>query len=242
MIGILAPLGWVVGLGVAGGVRAGCNRSLPRPGRYVSGYLRTIKTTAVQAIEQSFQARYPEPDSDGGTRDVFVSIEYPVEVANYPAIWVDYEGSELRTVGIAYTEQDASGNVYARWRFAGHVTFTVVALSSNERDMIYDQLIAMTAYAAQSELPGTFRQVVEDAPLVASVWSFDSVEDRPSSAAPGTPWGTMDMIYERGFAIQVIGEFVSDPRTYALVELSEIQVVATEMGTPDEQSVIAITS
>jgi hypothetical protein len=212
------------------------------PGRYVSGYLRTIKTTAVQAIQQAFQARYPEPDAEGGTQDLFVSIEYPVEEAQYPAIWVDYEGSELRTVGIAYTETDANGNVYARWRFAGHIVFTVVAMSSNERDMIYDQLVSLTAYAAQSDFPSTFRQVVEGAPLVAAVWSFDTVEDRAPAAAPGTPWNTMDIIYERGFALQVIGEFVSDPNTYELVNLAEIQVVMSPMGYPDQESLINITS
>lgn len=208
----------------------------------MSGYLRVIKTTAVEAIQQAFLARYPAPDPDGGDKPVFVSVEYPVEEASYPAVWVDYEGGELRTVGIAYTETDAGGNAFARWRFAGHVTFTVVALSSNERDMIYDQLVAMTAFAAQSEFPSKFRQVVEAAPLVASVWSFDTVEDRPPAAAPGTPWNTMDVIYERGFAIQVLGEFVSDPNTAELVSLTEIQVVATPEGQPDQSSVIDITS
>jgi hypothetical protein len=208
----------------------------------VSGFLRVIKTTAVQAIQQSFQASYPEPDPAGGSQDVFVSVEYPVEEASYPAIWVDYEGGELRTVGIAYTETDPEGNAYARWRFAGHVVFTVVALSSNERDMLYDQLVAMTAFAAQSSFPSVFRQVVEAAPLVASIWSFDTVEDRPAAAAPGTPWGTMDVIYERGFALQVIGEFVSDPNTYELVNLSEIQVVQTPADDPDQASIIDITS
>jgi hypothetical protein len=214
----------------------------PLPGRYVSGYLRTIKTAAVQAVEQSFQARYPEPDPEGGARNVYVSIEYPVEEAQYPAVWVDFEPSEVRTVGIAYTETDAQGNAFTRWRFAGHAVFTVVALSSNERDMLYDQLIAMTAFASQSSFPSTFRQVVENALLVAAVWSFDSVEDRPSAAAPGTPWGTMDVIYERGFALQVIGEFVSDPNTTELVPLSEIQVVMTPLGHPDLETVINITS
>jgi hypothetical protein len=208
----------------------------------MSGYLRTIKTTAVQAIEQSFTSRYPAPDAGGGTsRQPFVSVEYPVEQAHYPAIWVDYEGAELRTVGIAYTQSDTQGNSYARWRFAGHVVFTIVAMSSNERDMIYDQLISMTAFAAQSSYPSTFRSVTENAPLVASVWSFDTVEDRPSAAAPGTPWGTTEVIYERGFAVQVLGEFVTDPYTTALVELSEIQVVMTEQGFPD-QTIIDIPS
>ncbi len=202
--------------------------------------MRTIKTTAVQAIQQSFEISYPAPDAEGGDRPPFVSVEYPVEQAQYPAIWVDYEGAELRTVGIAYTETDATGAAYARWRFAGHVAFTIVALSSNERDLVYDQLLGLTAFAAQSEFPSTFRQVVEGAPLVASVWSFDSVEDRPSSAMTGTPWGTLEVIYERGFALQVIGEFVSDPFSPSLVNLAEIQVVATAEGFPDQSSVIEI--
>jgi hypothetical protein len=208
----------------------------------VSGYLRTIKTTAVQAVQNAFAVRYPEPDPGGGVQPPFVSVEYPVEEANYPAIWVDYEGSELRTVGIAYTETDAAGNAYARWRFAGHVVFTIVALSSNERDLIYDQLVAMTAYASQSDFPSGFRQVAENGPLLAVVWSFDTVEDRPAAAAPGTPWGTVDVVYERGFAIQVIGEFVTDPNSTELVDLAEIQVVATPEGFPDDASVIDITS
>jgi hypothetical protein len=207
----------------------------------VTGFLRTIKTTAVQAVQQSFEISYPAPDPEGGAKAPFVSVEYPVEEAQYPAIWVDYEGAELRTVGIAYTETDASGAAYARWRFAGHVAFTIVALSSNERDLVYDQLLGLTAFAAQSEFPSRFRQVVEAAPLVASVWSFDAVEDRPSSAAMGTPWGTLDVVYESGFAVQVIGEFVSDPYSQALVSLAEIQVVATAEGFPDDTSVIDVT-
>lgn len=208
----------------------------------MTGYLRTIKTTAVNAIQQSFTARYPEPDAAGGTsRQPFVSIEYPIEEAQYPAVWVDYEGSELRTVGIAYTQVDDHSNAYARWRFAGHVVFTIVAMTSNERDMIYDQLVSMTAFAAQSEFPSTFRQVVESAPLVASVWSFDTVEDRPGAAAPGTPWGTMEVLYERGFALQVIGEFVTDPYSQALVNLEGIDVVMNMEGFPDS-TVIQIPS
>lgn len=208
----------------------------------MSGYLRVIKTTAVNAVQQSFTSRYPEPDSGGGTsRQPFVSVEYPVDEAGYPAVWVDFETSELRTVGIAYTQQDGHGNAYARWRFAGHAVFTIVAMTSNECDMIYDQMVSMTAFAAQSSFPSPFRQTVEAAPLVASVWSFDTVEPRAGAAAPGTPWGTMEVIYERGFALQVIGEFVTDPYSQALVNLEGIDVVMNMQGFPDT-TVIAIPS
>lgn len=207
----------------------------------MTGFLREIKTSIVQALDDAFTLSRPEPDADGGTQKVYVSVEYPIARADYPAVWVDFEVAELRAVGIAYTEQDMQGNVYSRWRFTGHATFTSVALSSNERDMLYDQLIATMAFASQQETAGAFRQAVENLPLIAATWSFDTIEDRGKAEAPGTPWLTDEMVYERGIALQVIGEFVSDPDTAQLVLLSQIEVVATMDGFPDDSSIIAVT-
>jgi hypothetical protein len=195
---------------------------------FVNGYLRTIKTTAVGAIQSAFQVIYPEDDASGGSQMPYVSIEYPIRQADYPGVWIDYEPAMLQTAGINYTELDSEGNFVARWRFQGHATFTVGALSSNERDEIYDQLIAMTAFAAQSDAPGPFRSYVEAQTLVATTWSYDAVEARGTYAAPGTPWGTDEVIYETGIALQVIGEFVTDPVTLQLVDLREIQVTMTD--------------
>jgi hypothetical protein len=205
------------------------------------GYLREIKTTAVAALQQAFIIAYPETDPNGGNQPVYVSIEYPVNPAAIPAVWVEYEASDLRTVGVAYTEPDTTGSPMARWRFQGHLSFTIAAMSSNERDLIYDELVAMIAFASQSQGPSTFRQVVEASTLVATTWSYDIVEARGEAAAPGTPWGTDEVIYERGIAIQVVGEFVSEPQTMQLVNLSDIQVVATLEGYPDVSSRIDVT-
>lgn len=207
-----------------------------------AGYLRTIKTTARDALKQAFLIAYPETDPAGGNQPVHISLEYPVEKAVIPAIWVEFEPTDLRTAGIAYTETDTQGNIFTRWRFAGMASFTVAAMSSNERDMIYDEMVALVAFAAQSEVASEFRQVIEAASLVATTWSYDTIESRGEAAAPGTPWGTDEVMYERGIALQVLGEFVTDPYTLQLVNLSEIRITATMEGLPDPGTLIDVTS
>lgn len=197
---------------------------------YPSGYLRVIKTGAVDALNRAFRIAYPEPDDAGGVQAPFVSIDYPVDPGSYPGIWVDFETAMLQTAGIDHTEMLADGTVLTRWRFQGWAVFTTVALNSNECDAIYDQLVALTAYAAQSEVPSTFREVIDANGLVTTTWSYDTIEGRGQSAAPGTPWGTTEIIYERGIALKVIGEFVTSPAapTYELVPLSKIIITAQE--------------
>jgi hypothetical protein len=208
----------------------------------VTGFLREVKAAAVEAVQQSFTILYPEPGTAGAFQVPYVSVEYPIRQADYPAVWVDFEVAELRTVGIDYSEMQPDGTTWARWRFTGHVTFTVVALSSNERDLIYDQLVALAAFASQSTSPSQFRQTAESTDLIAAEWSFDKVEDRGQAAAPGTPWMTDEMVYERGFALQLIGEFISDPVTFELVTLAEILVTESPEADPADTEQIAVTS
>jgi predicted secreted protein len=206
-----------------------------------AGYLRTIKTTATEALQAAFQVAYPETDPAGGDKPVYISQEYPVEKAHIPAIWVEFEPADLRTAGIAYTETDAQGNLYTRWRFSGMASFTIAAMSSNERDMIYDQMVALVAFASQTEGPSIWRQTIEASDLIATTWSYDTIDSRGEAAAPGTPWGTDEVMYERGIALQVLGEFVTNPITLNLVPLSEIAITMTDTGAEDTTSMIKVT-
>jgi hypothetical protein len=145
-----------------------------------------------------------------------------------PGVWVDYEPAFLRTAGIDYTETDPSGHILTRWRYQGFITLTSMALSSNECDLLYDSLVAMTAFAAQSEALSPFRQAIDQNDLVACNWSFDTIDSRGAGAMVGTPWGTDEPFWERGLAIQAIGEFVTSPVTQALVNLRQIMITAIE--------------
>ena len=183
---------------------------------------------AVGAIQAAFDVTYPQDDAAGGIQKVYCSLDYPVRPQMIPAVWVNYEPAELRMAGIDYTETDALGNLVTRWVFQGHVSFTVVALSNDERDLICDELISMIAFAAQSEAPGPFRAYIDEGGgLLATSWSFDTIEPRGDGAAPGTPWMTDEVLYEQGLALQVRGEFVSSAVTLDLVPLREITIAAT---------------
>lgn len=187
-------------------------------------YIRPLKTGLVRALEKTFNANYPVAD----LRDIHVSIEYPMKSQDFPSIWVDYEDAALQTAGIDHVEITDSGQKVLRWRFEGYASYTIAALSSLERDSIYDELVRILAFARQSESTNNFRKEIENNALIAMNFDFDRIESHGSSATPGTPWETDETIYERTIAMQVIGEFATTIDTGTLVPLREIRVIGRE--------------
>ncbi len=187
-------------------------------------YLRVVKTALTEAIRNTFSEDYDVPELQG----IWSSIEYPIHEHDYPGIWVNYEdAANLSIAGISHVEyvedgDPQEGRPYTRWMFQGHATFTIGALSSNERDMIYDELIRVIAFGRENEHRSVFRNYIEGNDLVAMNIDFDTIEPRGDAAAPGTPWGTEQIIYERSIALQVVGEFVSDPWGGPIVPLSKV--------------------
>ena len=201
-----------------------------------TGYVKQIQATIVNAIQAVFNDNYQNPNF----RDVYCSIEYPDSPQDYPSIWVQYDDAMLQIAGIAHTEMNAQNQIVSRWRFQGFAEFTVVALSSLERDALYDELVSQIAFSSQTVLPNTFRTYIEADPLIATTWSWDTVEPRGKAAAPGTPWDTQEVMYERSFALQILGEFLTNPQTATLVNLKEIQVTGIEdlNGEPDGETLL----
>jgi hypothetical protein len=109
----------------------------------------------------------------------------------------------------------------------------VVALSSLERDRLYDELIKVMAFARVKESISEFRQVIENSDLIAMNGNFDVLRPSGDNAAPGTPWGTDEFIYEKSLSMDLIGEFVSDPDQATLVPLRLIKVRGYVQGTPE---------
>lgn len=198
-------------------------------------YLVPLKTLVTTALRSTFGPDYPNPDF----ASAWVSIEYPVEQQAYPSIWVDYaDTANLVRAGVDHLEEQVFAGVgpggsditrqYTRWKFTGVISLTVVALTSLERDRLYDEMVRVVAFGPESDATARFRAVIENNDLVATNIDFDTIEAAANAAAPGTPWGTDEIIYERGINLNVIGEFVSDPLTGDLVPLSGFQVSATE--------------
>jgi hypothetical protein len=102
-------------------------------------YLVVLKAALVEALRSHFNAAYTEADF----KNTWVSIEYPREKVNYPGVWINYEDNgDIEIAGINHREfiADETGELHegTRWRFTGSVSFTCAALSSYERDRLYE--------------------------------------------------------------------------------------------------------
>jgi hypothetical protein len=196
-------------------------------------YLALLKTNLVEALRATFDGNYPEPDF----RDLKVSIEYPVDQADYPGIWVQYDDTQELTIAgighVEYVERDGAELPVTRWRFGGTLTMTIAALSSLERDRLYDELVRVIGGARFNEAISEFRERIEANDLIATNANFDLMRPSGDNAAPGTPWGTDEMIYEKSLSIDLIGEFLTDPTSMTLVPLRQIRVRGWVAGTPE---------
>lgn len=206
------------------------------------GYRRLLKTGIVKSLQATFDGNYP----DARLQNLLVSIEYPVKPQDYPSIWVNFEVSSLRNAGIDHYEVVDPTLRYLRWRFEGTASFTIVALTSLERDRIYDELIKVMAFTRTISVVGTetsnnFRTWVEDNPYIRMNFNFDEIESQGDNAAPGTPWQSDEIVYEISFGMEVLGEFVNEVDTGALVPLSAIDIQATSENDPTDITSWSIT-
>ena len=195
-------------------------------------FMTYTKAQAIKALRDTFDSDFLEPDF----RNIKIDLEYPVDEQSYPSIWVDFEPlGNLSIVGIGhseYTTAPGGSNEAYRWRFAGHLSFTVVALTSLERDRLVDSLIKVFAFSRSAGLT-TFRQVLEGGQLIALNADFDQVELRGFSTSAGTPWGTDDLMYEGTVVIEIAGEFINTS-TDLLMDVSGIEMFEWVLDTESD--------
>lgn len=194
-------------------------------------YMTKTKTMFVEGLASTFDQYYPEPEFRG----VHVGMEYPIDPQQYPAIWVDYEDTQdLMQAGIShveYTDPDthASRAKFTRWRFQGYASLTIVAMTSLERDRLYDEVVRVVAFGGEDETIGRFSSYIDHNGFIAMNLNTDKIQPRGSAAAPGTPWSTDELMYERSLNLEVIGEFIPDAQTGSLIPLSRIVVLPPEI-------------
>lgn len=187
-------------------------------------FLTAAKTLFIEATKRTFDADYPDKD----LRTAHVSMEYPTLEAHYPGIWVDFTPTvDLQVAGIGhreFTDPGPSGGVreVTRWRFAGILSLTVAALTSLQRDRMCDELVKVMAFGQQHAARAEFRNYIENNDLIAMQMQWDKFSLTGKSEAPGTPWGTDDIIYEITITVDCQGEIVSDASDFTLVPLSAV--------------------
>lgn len=194
-------------------------------------YLSKMKASIVEGLQNTFATNYPNQDF----QNVHVSIEYPIAAQQYPSVWVTYDDRDaLQIASIAHREQasDTDLREVTRWLFAGSVTLTAVALSSLERDNLYDELVRIFAFSRLDGTPSPLRDSLDVNDFIAVNVNWDEARPGGDGVSAGTPWGTEDeLIYEKSLTFDVEGEFVSTP-TGELVNLSAVIITGTDSDAP----------
>jgi hypothetical protein len=190
-------------------------------------YLTRLKTVLTVALRETFDAEYVHPQFRG----IHISIEYPEKRDNFPGVWVDFEPmGELIRAGIdhgEYRESEANPTRavrFTRYRVQGNATYTVVALTSRERDALFDEVVRTFAFGSEHQSTKDYRRYIETNDLIAINMDFDSIAQRGFAASPGTPWNTDDIVYEATISMNLVGEFMSDNATGELLPISAIVV------------------
>jgi hypothetical protein len=195
-------------------------------------YLVHLKTAIVEGLRRVYDNEYPVLE----LRGIRTSIEFPVSTADMPCFWVNYEDSApLVVAGIGHEEISYAEGSYSRntrWKFSGIITITAMAMSSRERDSLYDELVRVFAFGRYTAPTNQFRQHIESNDLVAMNINFDELRPSGDNAGTGTPWETSEILYEKSISMDVIGEFIGDPITQNLLPLGEIRVHPYVEGQP----------
>jgi len=189
-------------------------------------YLTKLKTMLTTALRDTFDLGFPEEDF----RNIKIGIEFPIEPQDYPGIWVNYTpAGPVRVAGVGHIEYDvneagSASRPFTRWFYSGEASFTIVALTSLERDRLHDELIRVLAFGRENPATSDFRKRIESNEFIACGFDWDAISIRGMSETVGTPWQTDDLIYEVELAMECFGEFISDSQDASLVPLSEVRV------------------
>lgn len=230
----------------------------PYPGAGGSGLIETVKRAVMSALREALTGTTLNHLVNG--TDVTIDMEYPIEKANYPGIWVQFSFNEIVQAGIGHeplirtvlkgTEdnpEEIRWDLVREIQFKGRVTLTVLALSSLERDRIADAVITMLAFSRTAEKVLTkpnedtkqFRQLIQSLatnPHVNITLNQDQIIPGGQGMTTGVPWDEEIPGYEDSYSFDILGQtniLFSNDGTYTLRAVAENPQLTGEISNRD---------
>lgn len=176
-----------------------------------------------------------------------VTLEYPEEAEEWPTILVQVRPTTVQWTGIMpdeiidasldkgvpvidrTTDDDSPLNpnpsykLIRQGRFEGTCMLQVLALTSMERDRMWDNLVKLLLMGRKKSPTINFYTTVESHDLVGITIMEGSIRPVGDSIAPGTPWDPELLSYEAAVEFDMVGTFYADEYTEDLVPLSDAE-------------------
>ena len=185
-----------------------------------------VKIAVVEALVAGFNAINPAPSGrqvgipSSSTLDLTpnsVTIEYPKEMAHWPAIFVQFRPSKTQWSGLypdTFTLPSgqyiygAQAALMARTGyFEGSIDLQILALTSEERDQLWDTLYNLVLMNPGNPGSYAFYQSLKNNNIIGMTILQGTVQTLGDTVSPGTPWSPEELSYEASVRIQCVGDF-----------------------------------
>lgn len=188
-------------------------------------FLTASKTAVVEAMRAVYDAQYL-----GDISFKSIDIEYPDQEYKWPACLVQMRlDGPVQWTGINpnHQEVDPITGAFKDIRlgdFRGSFDFTVLALTSQERDRLWDGLVELFLMGDMRSDTDDFLETIDTHDLIRMTAVRDQVQPVGDSIGPGVPWNNTLLAYEATLRVPVIGQFGADVFTRELYPISSITV------------------
>lgn len=203
-------------------------------------FTTAVKVAIVEALNDAFDALGPRADST--TKDLTpnsVTIEYPLEEVQWPALYVQFRPSVVRWSGLFPDEYSvASGvtisgsqaiSINRTGYFEGNIDLQILAMHSEERDRLWDGLYNLVLMNPASPASQAFYSSLANNDLIGITILPSIVTNMGDAVAAGTPFSPEELTYEASIRLQCVGDFYETKYDYNLASVTEVVTSGTQV-------------
>jgi len=192
-------------------------------------FITAAKIALIEAIQAGFAAIGQA--SSNSTIDLSprsVTIEYPVQEIEWPAVYVQFRPTRTQYTGLSPNietqNSDGTWQSVRHGYFEGAFDLEILAMSSEERDRIWDTLTNLILMNDMANSSSAFYQSIAADQLIGLTISPGQILQVGDTVNPGTPWSSEELTYESTIRINCIGEFYEDKYTQTLLPIDQITI------------------
>ena len=207
-------------------------------------FITGVKTAMVEATVAGFNAinttynpnltgqfNYPNDTSIDLTPNS-VTIEYPLEEVQWPAIYIQFRPTKSQWTGLnpdTYSTISGTKDVVADRMiyFEGVLDFQILAMHSEERDRLWDSLYNLIFMNYNSPASTAFYNSINANDLIGLTILESTVTSLGDTVNPGTPYSPEELTYESTLRVQCVGQAYESKFATTISGISAITVSGT---------------
>lgn len=200
-------------------------------------FITAVKTTVIEALNAGFASIASSPVNN--SLDLVpnsITIEYPLEEIQWPAILVQFRPNAVRWSGLnpdAYTMTNSGTyNSTRTGYFEGSIDLQMMAMHSEERDRLWDSVTNLIITGPGDPASAAFYSSLYNNDLVGITILPDTYTTLGDSISAGSPWNQDELVYEASVRISCIGDFYTQKYDYSVPELTKITTSGTVFTPP----------